>query len=73
MQHAQKEADHGDGGGGADPAFAHAMAEFDVAGQAEDVRASDGDFPEFCDGVDPGAKDQPGVLTPAVGELEKGI
>ena len=40
MWYAQKEADHGDGGGGADPAFAHAMAEFDVAGQAEDVRAS---------------------------------
>ena len=73
MQHAQKEADHGDGGGGADPAFAHAMAEFDAAGQAEDVRASDGDFPEFCDGADPGAKDQPGFSTPAVGELEKGI
>ena len=73
MQHAQKEADHGDGGGGADPAFAHAMAEFDVAGQAEDVRASDGNFPEFCDGAGPGAKDQPRFSIPAVGELEEGI
>ena len=73
MQHAQKEANHGDGGGGADPAFAHAMAEFDAAGQAEDVRASGRDFPESCDGAGPGGKDQPGVLTPAVGELEKGI
>ena len=73
MQHAQKEANHGDGGGGADPAFAHAMAEFDAAGQAEDVRASDGNFPEFCDGADPGAKDRSGFKAPAVGELEEGI